>query len=227
MIPQVALMAAVTGLIGVVMVAARHYERRRREALSQYCLMRGYRFEPDRRGAEATFAEELPVFRKGRSRRWGATLSGRMGGQDFTAFEYTYVTGGGNSNNRHHIAGVLWERDGARLPRFSCVPENVLYRLGQHLGMQDFDFDDDPEFSRAYQLQGQDEAAVRALFTRRRRALLTASGPDGAARPTHHLAGAGPRLFWWRNGRLPRPEALDQFLADGDRLRREFLDTND
>jgi hypothetical protein len=227
MIPPFLPVVVVTGLIGVVLVAARAYERRRHEALEQYCLTRGYHFERERPGAEVALGAVFPVFQKGRGRRWGATLTGRMGGRDFTAFEYTYVTGGGNSRNRHHIAGMLWERETARLPQFACVPENALHRIAQSLGMQDFDFDDDPEFSKTYQLQGKNESAVRTMFTRGRRAFLTASGIDGGRGPRHHLAGAGTRLLWWRTGRLPKPEDLDQFLTEGDRLRREFLDKDE
>lgn len=214
------------GLVGGIAAAAWHHERRRREALEEFCLTRGYRFERGRADAAAALAGAFPVFRKGHSHRWGATLTGRLGSHDFTAFEYRYVTGGGNSRNRHRIAGMLWESGSARLPQFTCVPENALFRLAQHLGMQDFDFEEDPEFSKAYQLQGQDEAAVRALFTRDRRALLAAPGFDGGRGRNHRVAGAGTKLLWWQTGRLPRPEDLDQFLADGDRVRRAFLEAD-
>jgi hypothetical protein len=219
--------AVVAGVVAAVAGLALYSERTRREALEQFCLTRGYRFERGRPGAEHVLAGVFPVFKKGSSHRWGATITGRMGGHDFTAFEYSYATGGGNSRSRHRIAGLLWDADTAQLPSFTCVPESALFRLAQHLGMQDFDFDDDPEFSRAYQLQGQDEAAVRKLFTRRRRAMLTAPAIDSGRPQRHHVAGAGTQLLWWRTGRLPKPEDLDQFLAEGNRLRREFLDTND
>jgi hypothetical protein len=227
MIPPFLPFLGAAAAVGGIAALALYRDAQRRKALEEFCMTRGYRFEPKREGVAAGAVAGFPIFRKGYSHRWGATISGRMGGRDFTAFEYAYVTGGGNSRNRHRIAGMLWESDTAHLPPFTCVPENALYRLGQILGMQDFDFDDDPEFSTAYQLQGQDEAAVRAFFTRGRRAFLTAPGIDGGRRPRHHVAGSGTQLLWWRNGRLPTADDLDQFLAEGDRLRRAFLDTND
>ena len=220
-VPWLVLAAGVTG--GIAALAVR-WDRRRREALEQYCLVRGYRFERERPGAEAPLAEAFGIFGQGRSRRWRATISGAVGGRPFTAFEYSYVTGGGKESNRHRLMVLLWESPDANLPRFSLVPEGFFRRLAQRFGMQDFDFVDDPAFSRAYQLQGDDEAAVRALFTPARRAFFTAPSADGGETPRHHVAGAGPRLLWWRNGGLPKPDALDQFLADGDRLRRQFLD---
>jgi len=51
-----------------------------------------------------------------------------------------------------------------------------------------------------------------------------AESPDGRRAPGHHLAGDGSRLLWWRDGRLPSADALDLLIADGDRLRRLFME---
>ena len=101
----------------------------------------------------------------------------------------------------------------------------MLNRLAQHFGTQDFDFLEDPVFSRFYQLQGDDEEAVRRLFTPARRAYLTTPPPGEDTPVAHHLAGAGDHLVWWRSGRLPKADALDQLLADTDRLRRVLVDS--
>jgi hypothetical protein len=198
--------------------------RRRREALEHYCLTHGYRFEAERPGAEAGLAGSFSLFGKGRHRRWGATITGRIGGASFTAFEYSYMTGGGSNNRRHRLTVMVWDLQETTLPRFRLVPENALNRLAQRFGAQDFDFADDPEFSRSYQLQGDDEAAVRKLFAPSRRAYLTTPAPDGSRPPPHHVAGAGRQLLWWRVGGLPKPDQLDQLLAEGERLRRLFLE---
>jgi hypothetical protein len=198
--------------------------RRRREALEHYCLTRGYRFEAERPGGETALEEGFRLFERGRHRRWGPTITGRIGGAAFTAFEYSYVTGGGNSTRRHRFTVVLWDLGEGAVPNFTLEPEGVLNRLAQHFGTQDFDFLEDPVFSRFYELQGDDEAAVRRLFTPVRRAYLTTPSPGGDRPLAHHLAGAGAHLLWWRSGRLPRAEALDQLLADADRLRRVLVD---
>ena len=227
MIPPVLSVLGAVAVAGGVVGALLVRQRRHRAALEEYCLVRGYRFEPERRGAEAPLAGTFPIFKQGRRRRWGATINGQVGGRPFTAFEYTYMTGGGNSNQQHRLTAFLWDVPEAALPRFSLVPEGFFRRLAQRFGVQDFDFDEDAEFSRGYQLQGDDERAVRALFTGARRAYLIAESPDGRRAPRHHLAGAGTQLLWWRNGRLPGPDDLDQLIADGDRLRRLFLEDND
>ncbi|HSD33481.1 MAG TPA: hypothetical protein VLB49_16315 [Gemmatimonadales bacterium] len=225
-LPILPILGAVA-VAGGVVVSVLYYERRRRAALEEYCLIRGYRFERERPGTEAALAGTFGVFTQGHRRRWGATITGQVGGRPFTAFEYAYVTGGGKHSNHHRLTAMLWESAEANLPRFSLGPESFFHRMAQRFGKQDFDFEEDPEFSRAYQLQGDDERAVRALFTSTRRAMLMAEAPDGRRAPKHHLAGAGTRLLWWRDGRLPGPDDLDQLIADGDRLRRLFMESRE
>ena len=227
MIPPFLPVLGAVAVAGGILATLFYRERRRRAALEEYCLVRGYRFERGRDGGEAALAGSFSVFKQGHRHRWGATINGQVGGRPFTLFDYTYVTGGGNSNNRHRLTLMLWDAPEGNLPRFSLVPEGFFNRLAQRFGTQDFDFDEDAEFSRAYQLQGDDERGVRALFTPARRAFLIAESPDGRRAPRHHLAGAGTRLLWWRDGRLPGPDDLDQLIADGDRLRRLFLEDHD
>ena len=183
--------------------------------LAEFCLMRGFTFERSHPSAPEAYAA-VPLFAKGRSRRWGYTIGGRWNGRTFTAFEYRF-TRGGNSRHTESFSVMQWDGDDVALPRFWCTPEGFWDRLAQRFGRQDFDFPEDPAFSDAYQLQGDDEAAVRGSFTAEvRRHLL--------ANPRQHVAGAGHALFWWRPGRLPKPDDLDALLAEGDGVRRVFLE---
>jgi len=193
-----------------------YLEKRRREAYEEFCLMRGFTFERSHPSAPEAYAA-VPLFAKGRSRRWGYTIGGRWNGRTFTAFEYRFTRGGGNSRHTESFSVMQWDGDDVALPRFCCTPEGFWDRLAQRFGRQDFDFPEDPAFSDAYQLQGDDEAAVRGSFTAEvRRHLL--------ANPRQHVAGAGHALFWWRPGRLPKPDDLDALFAEGDGVRRLFLE---
>ena len=193
-----------------------YLERRRREAYKEFCMMRGFTFERSRHSSPQPYAA-VPLFAKGQSRRWGYTIGGRWNGRAFTAFEYRYSTGGGKNRHTETVSVMQWDGDDVALPRFCCTPEGFWDRLAQRFGRQDFDFPEDPAFSDAYQLQGDDEAAVRGAFTAEvRRHLL--------ANPHQYVAGAGHELFWWRPGRLPKPDDLDALLAEGDGVRRLFLE---
>src|SRR3989475_9165166 len=112
---------------------------------------------------------------------------------------------------------MQWDGDDVALPRFCCTPEGFWDRLAQRFGRQDFDFVEDPEFSAAYQLRGDDEAAIQRLFTPDVRRRLVAT-------PGQHVAGGGRHLFWWRVGKLPKPDDLDTFFAEGDGVRQLFVE---
>ena len=214
--PQYIVLGGVAALAAGGVLLARAAERKRREALEGFCLMRGFRFEPERPGAEAALAALFEPFRSGHSRKWGYTLTGVLSGRPITAFEYAWVTGGGKSSQRHAIHGILWETPNGRLPAFTLGPENLLTRLAGVFGAQDIDFADSPEFSSAYRLRGEDEAAIRAYLTPDLRQYLTLT-------PGQQIAAGEARFLWWRRGRLPKPDQVEQFLMEGDALARRFL----
>lgn len=214
--PQWLIIGGVGALLGAGALVARAAERKRREALEQFCLMRGFRFEAERAGAEETLATLCEQFRSGHSRKWGYTLTGQVSSHPVTVFEYRWVTGGGKSSHRHSLHAILWDAPGGRFPTFTLTPENLLTRLAAAFGGQDIDFDDSPEFSKAYRLRGVDEAAIRAFLTPDLRQVM-------ALTPGQQIAAAGTRFLWWRNGRLPKPDQMDQFLMEGDSLARRFL----
>lgn len=208
--------AGAIALAGAVVGLARGLGKKRREAYEAYCLTRGYTFERERPRAERRYEDVFDLFRAGRSKKWGYTITGKRNGFPFTAFEYRWVTGSGNSSSHHRMHAIVWEAAEPSLPKFALTPEGVLARLGELFGMQDIDFPESPEFSRAYRLKGKDEAAIRDLFTSETRAFF-------AATPDQKVAGGGHALFWWHAGRLPKPEQLDEYLEEGDRLRRRLF----
>ncbi len=189
---------------------------RRAKAYQAFAAANGYQYVMSRPGEEAQYAWMLWLFGAGYSRQWRHEISGTLNGMAFTAFEYVYTIGGGRSQSTHTQAMIKWESAGAKLPEFTLGPESFFSRIGQALGASDIDFDDDAAFSRAYVLKGEDEAAVRTLFSSALRA-------DLASKPGQHLAGAGATLFWWQYRGLPLPQYLADFLTAGDRIRQDFF----
>src|SRR5881398_4095681 len=188
--------------------------RRRRRTYEAFCLERGYRFDRERPGEETHHAATCRLFTEGHGRRWTFTIVGTSGGTPFTAFEYRWTTGSGKSSQAHRIGGLLWTMERS-LPQFLLTPERLWARLAAYFGGQDIDFAESPEFSRAYRLRGNDEAAVRGLFTPARRQVFELLG-------SQHAAGAGQELMWWRDGALPPPDQFDVFLMEGQRIQRAF-----
>jgi hypothetical protein len=209
-------MGGVAALLGAAALLARARERKRRAAYEEYSLVRGFTFEPDRPEAGRRFGDVFEPFTQGRRRKWGYTISGTKNKIPFIAFEYTWVTGSGRNSSTHRVGGVIWERDGVTIPKFVLSPEGWFSRLGQMFGMQDIDFAESPEFSRAYRLKGPDEGGIRSLFTPEILQFF-------AATPDQHVAGGGRFLFWWRNLHLPSVDHFDEWLEQGDQVRRRFL----
>lgn len=216
--PQWLIIGGVAALVAVVAVISRAQERKRRAAYEEFSLIRGFTFEAQRPNGERRFSEVFEPFNEGRRRTWGYTISGNKNQEPFTAFEYKWVTGSGKNASAHRLSGIVWERETVSLPKFGLSPEGWFTGLGELFGMQDIDFPDSPEFSKTYRLKGPDEPSVRQLFTEELRRFFEAT-------PNQHVAGGGRFLFWFRNVHLPSADQLDEWLEQGDHVRRRFFKT--
>lgn len=215
--PPAVLIGGIVAVVGALIWLSVAIEKKRREALEQFCMMRGFAFEAERKDAWLPYQAAVPLFDSGSRRRWGYTIAGRVGKRAFTAFEYAYTVSSGKSSQTYKFRVMCWEAGDKKLPLFAISPEGFWKRLGQKVGRQDIDFDDDPTFSEAYELRGPDEAAIRGAFTPRIRGVLGAT-------PGQHAASSGNYLFWWKSGRLPKPDDLDPFFMEGESIARVFLD---
>ena len=206
-VPAALALAAIFGLPRLI-------ERRRQTAYAAFCLPRAYQYLPSRSNAEAQYADVMGMFKTGSSRKWRDEVSGTFNGRAFTAFEYQYVTGAGRSRTVFNCAMIHWRLDGTELPRFTLVPASTyLFRIGRD--PNDVDFPDDTGFARAYLLTGEDQAAIRGLFTPQLRATMTAmKGQFVTARSAD--------LFWWQERRLPSANDFDAFLNEGAQVLELF-----
>ena len=78
---------------------------------------------------------------------------------------FAYTIGSGKSRRTRRQTVAVMHRRSGRLTPFQLRPEGLFEKIVQSLGGQDIDFVDRPGFSRRYVLQGDDEAAIRALLT--------------------------------------------------------------
>ncbi len=131
-------------------------------------------------------------------------MYGQRDGTDIAIFEYSYPRGKNNTVRQT----VIWmQRRGTRMTEFSLRPEGVWNQLGGWTGHGDINFASHPNFSRDYLLRGDDEEAIRELFTdevlnfyERHSDLIT--------------EGEGNKLLFYREGVLVKPENLRKFLDE-------------
>ena len=130
------------------------------------------------------FVESTPPFKlfgRGRRRKARNLLSGSQAGVDVTLADYQYTDSSGKNSHTHRQTICLLRARGVRLPPCFLRREVAFIdAIGEKLGGQDIDFPEDPDFSKAFVLQGADPEATRRLF--------------GGALRTHLLRFAGTRI---------------------------------
>jgi hypothetical protein len=134
-----------------------------------------------------------------------------------TLFDYQYTIGHGKSSNTVYQTITRMESGLFNLPAFVLFPESFLAKMGKLLGRADINFPESPEFSRKYILRGDDEAAIRALFTPALRQAI-----ESQERLT--IEGVGPLLFIFRKGQRAKPEQIAARLEQDKRIAALFFE---
>ena len=206
------LIVAVAILIPAAIVAGiiwnARAERQRKEELQKLADELGQSFSEKLSDHDAGSFAALPLAQRGGGRKHWNVLTADSGDLRIVVFDYAFTTGGGKHQQRHvqSVCQVTCPRES--YPAFSLTPERFLHVVAGLLGFSDINFDDDPEFSRRYRLKGQDEAAIRALFTpERRRALMQW--------PTLHIEAAGHTFVFYEAGKRPKVAAIRGLMERG------------
>ncbi len=207
--PVVALLLGSGAVLLIVLYFDREREKRRIEELASWAATRGFTIEAGSRPARETGLPPevlaLPVFSRGRAQKTRNLIRGRGAEGVELVFDYRYTTQSGKHSATLEQTIAAFEFSGAGLPAFEMRPEGLFARIGQAFGHPDVDFDSSPEFSRHYQLRGQDPAAVRRLFERQAVAHL-------APTTGWSVEGHGSWMLVFQDSRRQKPEELTVFL---------------
>jgi hypothetical protein len=195
-----AIVVAVIAFTSVRVLAAR-----RRDALREAALAAGFEFEPELPALVAELAD-MRTLSHGHAHELLNAWRGHRGNVAVVLADHRYVTGSGKNRSVHRRSLAVLRQPHLELPHVFMRPQVAVFdAIGALLGGKDIDFADDLEFSRAFVVQGEDEAAVRALL-----------GPS--ARPQVlqlarelRLEGRGDTLLVERPRALP-PMELTAFL---------------
>jgi len=159
-----ALLLAAAAVAALAVLVSRRLAARRREALASAALALGLEFTPAPGPLEALPAGARALSR-GRRHTFRNALRGRRGDTSVLVVDHGYVTGSGKNSSHHRRTLVVLRRAGLALPAFFMRPQVPVFdAVGKLVGLRDLDFPEDDEFSRAFVLQGADEAAVRRAF---------------------------------------------------------------
>jgi hypothetical protein len=159
-----AVLAVLVILVIIAIIGQRAAIKRRRDQLHTFAAARGFTFMAEDllglRDRMGVFA----LMRRGHSKKVRHVLIGDHGGRQIILFEYVYVTGGGKDSHTHTQYCCTWQAPAA-VSRLMVRPEGFFDRIGDWFTGKDIDFPDDPAFSDAYVVSGDDEAEVRGLLT--------------------------------------------------------------
>jgi hypothetical protein len=154
-------------LVPLVILWERHNQKKMRQAWREVALGRGFAYIRDREALKSRFGH-FKIFGLGHSQRVIAAMSGTLQDANVVLLDYRYTTGGGRNRRVHRQTICVLSAPGLKLPHFFVRPETKLIDfLGKMFGGQDINFDEDPQFSKAFVLQGHDEEATRRLFDER------------------------------------------------------------
>jgi hypothetical protein len=199
-------------IVAVLLIAWR-FERRRNEELKRQARVLGYDYAEQDDGLLENLLPKLHLFGQGHSRKARNRMRTQSGGAEMIFFDFRYRTGGGQHSNNHQQSVVAFHDPGLSLPAFELRPENVFHRIGSALGYQDIDFPSHPDFSRRYLLRGEDENAIRKLFT-------APIARFFAKRKGWSVESGGEWLIVYRHRRRVRPAELRRFLKSTEEIKR-------
>ncbi len=199
----VVLVLVIAGIVASVISA-----KKRRETLAALAASMGFTFTPKGSKTGLQAMGSLPLFNKGHSRRTYNIMAGVAQGINVRIFDYRYTVGHGKNSHTYSQTAILFETETLNLPVFRLSPESVFHKIGSAFGMQDIDFDSHPEFSKRYLLKGENEAAIREIFT-----------PGVLSFFEQHeklsVEGDRHRLLVYRSSKKIKPELWQNFMTEG------------
>jgi hypothetical protein len=201
---------AIVALAVVSVIVGNVYEQKRTKGWQEIAQKPGLEFLGENNDVLSRYGR-MKAFQVGRNHRMKNVVSVDSGEVRIVAGDFRYTTGSGKHKHTHHRTVCVLESSMMNVTHCSLRPERLLWdALGQAFGGQDIDFEEDPQFSKAFVLQGEDETAVRELFDANIRAWFT----ERAGR-NFHFEALGNTLVFHSGKRVApaqAPELMDQAI---------------
>jgi hypothetical protein len=181
--------------------------RKRTEALQSVADDLGLTFSPQDTEQLVGHTGWSDLFSRGRGKKIFNLMRGSSGGRCVAVFDYQYVTGHGRSKKTWRTTVALLRSEGPPINRFSLRPKGTWDKISNLFRSADIRFQNRPQFSRTYLLSGENEPAIRALFTE---PVLDYFEHH----PGLSTEGLLDSLLFYRSGKQVPPADVSQFLAN-------------
>lgn len=202
-IAPVLLLMTFVALVVAVLIGVFVLERKRRERLLQFALMRGWEYVGQDPGLVDLFGGD--PFGEGEDRKARNVLTGQECGRPFTAFDYSYETRStdskGHTSTATHRFGVCVVPLPVPLGTVEVVPENVLTRMALAVGvLSDIDLESE-DFNRRFRVRATDRKLACDILTPPTMAYLISVTPEAWRLEGGHVVS-------WHPGRLDAAEVV-------------------
>ncbi|MAT54980.1 MAG: hypothetical protein CMN32_10915 [Saprospirales bacterium] len=131
--------------------------------------------------------------------------------EKLAVFDYRYTIQAGNTPVTHLQTVFFIQSKQLSLPQMLLKPENFFHKIGTWFGMQDIDFEEYPEFSDRYLLQGEDEQRIRKTIDENVSRFFL-------VQKKWSMESVGYFLALYKHQHLMEAHELDHFLKKGQEL---------
>ena len=159
--------------LGLVYWWATVYEKKRRENLIEMAQTLGLEISCELAPQDKIRFERFGIAKLGHTQNINMVLCADTSKTRMVVFDYEYIKGHGKHRICRIFSMVLCTDARLKAPKLALEPESWSTKIAAMIGARDIDFNDDPQFSSAFQLVGPDEVAVRQFIdTPRRKAIM-------------------------------------------------------
>lgn len=202
------LLAIGGGAVAGLIVMVQRKEKERTAAIQATAARLGWSYRGSVPFKTIPDLDRFELFTQGRRRTLANLMTSPAGEPRAALLDYSYTTGGGNSQSRHHQTVFYAIDDTLQLPTFSLRPQRYFHTIAKMFGYQDIDIVRRPLFSDMFILRGDDEVRVSEVFS------------DAVMEffETHEgvcAAGVGREVLYWRPGRRVNGEDVEAFVNEG------------
>jgi hypothetical protein len=139
------------------------YPSTRTEQLAQVAQQLGMQFMEDDEWGLKALLRDFKLYKSGHSQKVRGLMqsTSSMLEEKVSIFDFRYIIQAGNTPVTNWQTVFFIQSKQLGLPQMLLKPEHFFHKIGAWLGMQDIDFEEFPDFSDSFLLQGDDETMIR------------------------------------------------------------------
>jgi hypothetical protein len=206
---------AVLAIIAAVIVAGFYFERKRTQQFKAAADELGFHFAQEGESLPPEMAAQFELFGQGRRQKVSNLMFAESDNVRMSLFDYCFTIGSGKHARTIHQTVLYLQSADMHLPQFVLRPENLLHKIGSVFGFKDIDFESHPRFSKMFLLRGNNEPAIRHVFTPE--VLTFFEEHSGVC-----VEASEQQLLLYRAGKRIPPAKLREFLEYGFGVHARF-----